>query len=288
MPQEDIHVVVNTAEDIRVCGHLITPDIDTVLYLFAGKLNRDRWWGIAGDTYHTHQAMLDAGYDEGMLVGDLDRATHIMRSEMIGKGLSLTEATRKLCEAFGISGGVYPMTDNPVATHIHTPEGKLHFQDFWVGRRGEPDVLDVEVEGLRDASISPAVRELLGQEKNVLIGPSNPITSIGPIIGLSGMAEILREKNVIAVSPVIGNNPVSGPAGKFMRAKGYEVSPAGVAQYYADFLDVMVIDSQDIPPVPDMANSGCRFIKSNILMNCVSASTSLAQTILCLFEKSPV
>ncbi|MBP2030853.1 LPPG:FO 2-phospho-L-lactate transferase [Methanohalophilus levihalophilus] len=285
LPHEDIHVVVNTAEDIWVGGNLITPDIDTVLYLFSEKIDRSKWWGVDGDTFQTHQSMLDAGFDEGMMIGDVDRATHIMRSELLRSGLSLTESIRELCRHFGISAGIYPMTDDPVSTYISIPEGKLHFQDFWVGKRGEPDVLDVTIDGIRNASISPSVLELLEKEDNVLIGPSNPITSIGPIIALPGMVDILKGKNVVAISPIIGNEPVSGPAGKLMAAKGYDVSSKGVAECYADFLDVMVIDSTDTSDIKDIESVGCEVRQENTLMKSVEVSENLSESVIRIFKE---
>lgn len=285
MPHENMHVVVNTAEDVWVCGNLITPDIDTVLYMFSEKIDRDKWWGIAGDTFHTHQAMLDSGYDEGMMVGDVDRGTHIMRSEMLRNGFSLTEATLGLCRSFGISAGIYPMSDDPVSTYIETPEGRLHFQDFWVKQRGEPEVTDVIFEGIGNASISPSVMQLLNRENNVLIGPSNPITSIGPIIALPGMSDILAKKNVVAVSPIIGNKPVSGPAGKLMQAKGYEVSSKGVAESYSDFLDVLVIDSRDNSDISRIEASGCSVRREDTLMKSTEISISLSKTVLGVFDE---
>ncbi len=137
------------------------------------------------------------------------------------------------------------MTDERVSTRIITPDGELHFQEFWVTKRGEPEVLDVRFDGIEHASPTKAVINALESAHEVLIGPSNPITSIGPILGLKGIRELLRGKEVVAVSPVVGNAPVSGPAGKLMRAKGFEVSPYGVYRCYADFLDVLVIDKSD-------------------------------------------
>ena len=148
-------------------------------------------------------------------------------------------------KSFGVNANVFPMSDDSVSSMITTPEGRMHFQDFWVGKHGEPEVLEVSQEGIEKASISPAVLEALEREDTVLIGPSNPITSIGPIIELPGMRDILKEKKVIAVSPIIGTEPVSGPAGKLMTARGIEVSSYGVASYYSDFLDHLVIDERD-------------------------------------------
>lgn len=284
MPEEDITVIVNTAEDLWVSGNLVTPDIDTVLYLFSDMVDLDKWWGVKGDSFRTYELMRSLGHRERMMLGDLDRATHIVRTEYLRQGYVLTDAIRKLSVAMGVKSRVLPMSDDPVSTTIVTPQGKMHFQDFWIAGRGEPEVLDVFQEGIGQASISPAVAEALEAEDDVLIGPSNPITSIGPIVGLPGMTDILRKKNVVAVSPIIGNEPVSGPAGKLMRAKGLPVSSLGVAAYYRDFLDVMVIDQRD--PVNDtmFADMGCRVVRADTLMKTREISMELSRQLMRLFK----
>ncbi|MFI5383655.1 MAG: 2-phospho-L-lactate transferase, partial [Methanosarcina thermophila] len=230
LPAEELTVVVNTAEDLWVSGNMICPDLDTVLYLFSDQIDRKRWWGIKDDTFLTYERMKELGVTESMKLGDKDRATHIIRSNFLRQGISLTDATLELASIFGIKAKILPMSDDPIFTYIETPEGVMHFQDFWIGRHGEPDVLGVEIRGVSEASISPKVLEALENDDKVLIGPSNPITSIGPIISLPGMRDILKKKMVVAVSPIIGNAPVSGPAGKLMAASGLEVSSMGVAE----------------------------------------------------------
>ncbi|SDF50701.1 LPPG:FO 2-phospho-L-lactate transferase [Methanolobus vulcani] len=279
-PEEKITVVVNTAEDIWVSGNLITPDIDTVLYLLSGRLDTSKWWGVKDDTYRTHGAMKELGYDEVMMLGDIDRATHIMRSDMLRSGLTLTESIVGLSKSFGVKANVFPMSDDPVSSMISTPEGKMHFQDFWVGKHGGPEVLEVCQEGIDKASISPAVVEALEREDNVLIGPSNPITSIGPIIELPGMRDILKEKKVVAVSPIIGTEPVSGPAGKLMTARSIEVSSYGLASYYSDFLDHLIIDERDPIDVGRFSGLGCSVSRTDTLMKAVNVSRNLAETVL--------
>ena len=235
LPAEELTVVVNTAEDLWVSGNLICPDIDTVLYLLSDQIDRKKWWGIEDDSFVTFDRMLELGVTENMKIGDMDRATHIIRSNLLRSGASLTEATIKLASIFGIKEKILPMSDDPIATYVETPEGTMHFQDFWIGKDGEPDVTGVDIRGISEASISPKVLEALQNDDKVLIGPSNPITSIGPIISLPGMKDLLKKKTVVAVSPIIGNAPVSGPAGKLMQACGLEVSSMGVVEYYQDF-----------------------------------------------------
>ncbi|MDW7732304.1 MAG: 2-phospho-L-lactate transferase [Methanolobus sp.] len=278
--EKGITVVVNTAEDLWVSGNLVTPDIDTVLYLFSDRIDLKKWWGIEGDTFRTHEAMKSLGHRERMMLGDLDRATHVMRSNYLREGNTLTEAIMKLSDSMGIKARVFPMSDDPVSTTIVTPSGKMHFQDFWIANRGEPEVLDVFQEGIDRAAISPAVLRALENEDEVLIGPSNPITSIGPIIGLPGMVDILRTKKVIAVSPIIGNEPVSGPAGKLMHARGIDVSSAGVAAYYSEFVDTFIIDNQDAIEDAAFEDVGCKVVRADTMMRSVDVSVGLSELIL--------
>jgi LPPG:FO 2-phospho-L-lactate transferase len=215
----------------------------------AGVIDKDKWWGIGDDSFYTHIVLSRLDYEEPMMIGDKDRATHIIRSELLRRGKSLTEATSLLARNFGIAAKILPMTDDPasVSTKIITPDGELHFQDFWVSKRGEPEVSDVFFDGIEKVKPSEEVMNVLESESEeiVLIGPSNPITSIGPILNLRGIRQLLKHKKVVAISPIVGNKPISGPAGKFMRAKGFEVSPYGVFKCYEDFLAMLVIDKGD-------------------------------------------
>ncbi len=280
IPDEEITVIVNTAEDIMISGNLVSPDVDTVLYLFSGKLDESKWWGIRDDTFHTHTALKKLGINEKLMIGDKDRAAHILRSELMRNGASLTRATLQLSTALRIKAIVLPMCDEKVDTMINTPQGQMHFQDFWVGAHGEPDVLDIEIKGLEKAKTTREVMEALGSEDNVIIGPSNPITSIGPILALKYMRGILSMKKVIAVSPVIGDSPVSGPAGKLMKAQGFAVSSLGVAEYYGDILDTMVIDERDTADEEDFP---VRVERCDTLMTSVEKSEALAKKVIGLF-----
>lgn len=278
LPDEEVTVIVNTAEDIVVSGNLVSPDLDTVLYLFSGMLDSEKWWGVKDDTYHTYNALKRFGIDEKLMIGDEDRATHIFRSELMRKGESLTKATLKISSMLGIKANILPMCDEKVETMINTPEGRMHFQDFWVGEGGRPEVLDVELKGIKSAKPTKEVLNALDSEENVLIGPSNPITSIMPILALKGMRKILAKKKVIAVSPIIGNSPVSGPAGKFMSACGYEVSSKGVAGCYGDILDIMVVDEKDAAE-----NLLLRTFRCDTMMTSIEKSEALAKCVLELF-----
>ncbi|MFC7202327.1 2-phospho-L-lactate transferase [Haloferax namakaokahaiae] len=269
----DTTVVANTGDDVELGGHLVCPDVDTVLFHGGGVLDTERWWGIADDTTETddelHRLADAAGLESGprylaadaqtsgrelarwrrfsgiaefMEIGDRDRAVHITRTSLLDEGNSLTEVTQTLADAFGLDSSLLPMSDDPVATMIHTDEGVLHFQEYWVHRRAEPDVQAVEFRGAEEATLTPRVREALADP--VVVGPSNPITSIGPMLALDGFEDALHETPVVAVSPFVEDTVFSGPAAGLMEGVGYEASTAGVAEAYP-FADAFVLDTDD-------------------------------------------
>jgi LPPG:FO 2-phospho-L-lactate transferase len=247
---QKINVVVNTAEDVWISGGHLSPDIDTVMYLFAGALNTETWWGIAGDTFLTHKALLDLGADEYIAIGDRDRAVQIARGELLNKGKTLTEATVILCRNMGIKAGVLPMTNSPVATMVRSSGEYIHFQEYWVRCKGS-----IPVDAVKRVPESPPpatddVITAITEADAVIIGPSNPVTSILPILECQGVREALREQYVIAVSPFIGEAPFSGPAGELMKAKGFSPSSLGTWELYRDFLDLFVQDERDTVTVP--------------------------------------
>uniref|UniRef100_A0A7C3RDQ4 2-phospho-L-lactate transferase n=1 Tax=Archaeoglobus fulgidus TaxID=2234 RepID=A0A7C3RDQ4_ARCFL len=274
----DFWVVVNTAEDVWVSGNKICPDIDSVIYALAEVIDDEKWWGVRGDTFITHERLKTLGFDEGMKIGDLDRATHILRSEVLRAGKSLCEATKAVADAYGVSHEIFPMCEEEVSTIVVTEVGEMHFQEFWVLRRGEPEVKDVYFKGIEKAKIPEEVEKRLKKEEEVLIGPSNPITSILPILSVEDFRDRLRDKKVVAISPIVGRAAVSGPAGKLMRAKGYEVSPKGVAEVYADFLDLLVVDHADRGVI---RNS----VATNTIMKSKEDAVRLAEFVVSLFDR---
>ncbi|WP_148415272.1 2-phospho-L-lactate transferase [Haloferax sp. KTX1] len=266
-------VVANTGDDVELGGHLVCPDVDTVLFAGGGVLDTDRWWGVAGDTTATddelHRLADAAGLESGprylpesaqtagrdiarwrrfsgvaefMEIGDRDRAVHITRTSLLDEGNTLTEVTQALADAFDLDVSVRPMSDDPVATLIHTDEGTMHFQEYWVHRRADPTVRDVEFRGADDATVTDEVADAL--EEPVVVGPSNPVTSIGPMLAIDGFADALADTPVVAVSPFVEDTVFSGPAADLMAGVGYEPSTAGVAEAYP-FADAFVLDADD-------------------------------------------
>ena len=272
---EDIAVIVNTAEDIWVSGNKVTPDVDSVIYTIAGVIDDQKWWGLKGDTFNTWESLKAMGHFEELMIGDRDRAVHILRTELIRSGLSLTDTTREICDSFQIKTKVLPMSEEDITSVITTTEGEMHFQDFWITYRGEPEVTDVRLYG----TLKPAdeVMDALNISDNIIIGPSNPITSIGPILALDGVQDALKIKFVVAVSPFIGDKPISGPAAKLMKARGLEASTRGVAEFYKDLVDVFIMDERDNT---DLSDFDFEVAKFDTLMTDVSKSKALADFVL--------
>jgi LPPG:FO 2-phospho-L-lactate transferase len=250
LTDEEIAVVVNTGEDIWISGNHMSPDIDTVMYLFLGILNTSTWWGIAGDTFTTHEMLKKFQTDEYIAIGDKDRAVQIARGELLRNGSTLTQATQQLCVKSGIRASVLPMADTPVTTMISSSEKLMHFQEYWVKYKGA-----VTIDAVKRIPDPPpqATAQVIDAIKNadaVVIGPSNPVTSILPILECTGTRSALKDKFVIAVSPFIGNVPFSGPAGALMQAMGFKPSSQGTRDLYHDFIDVFIQDVRDPVEVP--------------------------------------
>lgn len=273
--RHEISVIVNTAEDIWISGNHLSPDLDTVMYLFAGILNTDTWWGIRNDSFTTHEEIIRLGIDEFISIGDKDRAVHIARGEMLRKGMRLTNATKILCDRFGVRENVLPMTDSEVTTQVKTDLGLIHFQEYWVRAKGKIEIEKVVRSYIEPPVATEEVLAVIEASDTVVIGPSNPITSISPILACEGIKNALLDKFVIAVSPFIGNAPISGPAGALMQAEGFDPSSLGTFNCYEAILDIFVQDIRD----PVMVNQSVRF---DTLMTNEEKSVALAREILSL------
>jgi LPPG:FO 2-phospho-L-lactate transferase len=245
------------------------------MYLFAGILNTDTWWGIRNDSFTTHEEIIRLGVDEFISIGDKDRAVHIARGEMLRKGMRLTNATKILCDRFGVRENVLPMTDSEVATQVKTDLGLIHFQEYWVRAKGKIDIEKVVRSYVEPPIATEEVLSVIDASDTVVIGPSNPITSISPILACEGIKNALLEKFVIAVSPFIGNAPISGPAGALMQAEGFEPSSLGTFNCYEGITDIFIQDIRD----PVMVNQSVRF---DTLMTDEEKSVALAREILSL------
>jgi len=278
MNRHELSVIVNTAEDIWISGNHISPDLDTVMYLFAGILNTDTWWGVRNDTFTTHNEITRLGMDEFITIGDKDRAVHIARGRMMRDGMRLTNATKILCDRFGVRENVLPMTDTEVTTQVKTALGLIHFQEYWVRAKGKIEIEQV----VRSYKNPPVATEeglaLIEASEAVVIGPSNPITSISPILECEGMRQAIQKKLVLTVSPFLGNSPISGPAGALMQAAGFEPSSQGTIECYEGITDIFV---QDIRDSVRIDNS----VRFDTLMTSEEKSVALAREILSLVKR---
>ncbi|HEY1731649.1 MAG TPA: 2-phospho-L-lactate transferase [Terriglobales bacterium] len=243
----DLTVVVNTGDDIDWWGLHISPDIDSVLYGLSGLLSKDRGWGVDGDSFRCLDRMKQLGQPGWFSLGDLDLATHLTRTARLRAGRSLSETTAELAEKFGIRARVLPMSDQRVSTMLDTSKGTLTFQEYFVRERHQVEVQAVRFQDADEAHPAPGVIESIKSADAILLAPSNPVTSIGPILAVPGIREALRTTGatVAAVSPIVGGAAVSGPAAQLMQMKGWPSTITGVAQAYHDFLDILVADVTD-------------------------------------------
>ena len=243
----DVNVITNVGDDYWLYGMYICPDIDTIIYGLSDLLDIDKGWGIKKDTFGFLRQMEVFGEETWFRIGDRDTATHLTRTNMLKNGKSLSDITKWLCEKFAIEIKVIPATDNTVSTRITTEKGKLHLQEYWVKYRGMDAVKGIEYEGIEKARPNPEAVSAIHDAELIVIAPGNPLTSIGPMLMMKGIKkELVKNKHkVVAVSPIIGDSTVSGPAGKYMQAAGIEVSAYGVARFYADVCSKLVIDTKD-------------------------------------------
>jgi len=245
---EELTVIVNTADDVWWNGLYISPDVDTILYLFANIIDTDKYWGIRGDTFYAlNQLSKYSAEWTWFSIGDRDLATHIIRTYLLKKGYKLHEIVKYLSEKMHVKATILPMSNDRVETIVKTNKGTMNIQEYLVRFKAEPEVYEIKFPGLEKAKPTPGVIEAIERADMLIIGPSNPVNSIGPIISLKGVKEKLTRLKapIIAVSPIVSGKPVSGPADKFMRALGYEPSPIGIVEIYKEFLDGIVIDVVD-------------------------------------------
>jgi len=281
IPNEDISVIVNTGEDTYIGDIYLSPDIDTVLYTFSDLINDETWYGLKGDTFICHEQLKKFGFDEVLKIGDKDRALKMHKASSLKNGVPMSEIVDIERKSLSLKSKIYPMSNERVESKVLIEENNekilLKFHDFWIFRKGNAKVLDIFYENSNYAKAADGVIKAIEESDFILIGPSNPITSIGPILSISEIKNALKEKLVFAVSPIVGENPVSGPAGTLMNAKGYPVSAVGVYEYYKDIVDVLVLDNSDINKKKDI---NCEVLYANTIMKTIDDKITLARNIL--------
>jgi len=278
----DLTIVGNTGDDTEVWGLHVSPDLDTVTYALAGLLDVARGWGRADETFHALQAMASLGAPTWFSLGDRDLATHLVRTAALREGETLTAITARLAARLGVAARILPMSDAPVRTSVTTTEGRLAFQEYFVRDKAQGEVVAVAYDGAATARPAPGVVEAIAGADLVLVCPSNPVTSIGPILAVPGIVAALRTTRapVVGVSPIVGGAPVSGPAGRLMQARGLDVSPLGVAAAYAPWLRTLLIDARDAKLADALGEAGVKAVAADIVMTDRASEIALARRVL--------
>ena len=283
----ELTIICNTGDDAIFHGLYVSPDIDTITYTLAGLNDSAKGWGIRDDSFVALEQLRRLGNDAWFNLGDKDLATHITRTRLLREGRTLSEATDYLRRRFSVRSTILPMSDQRIETRVTTPQGEISFQEFFVKQRWTPMVSAVRYQGAEKSQAAPGVLDAIRHAHTILVCPSNPITSIGPILSVPGIRVALTECTapVIAVSPLIGATAISGPAHKLMIAGGFETSALGVARCYADFLDTMLIANEDSRLREPIEGLGVTVFTANIRMPGLADKRRLARQLLALAQK---
>ena len=278
----DVNVISNVGDNYWLYGMYVCPDIDTIVYGLSDLLDYERGWGIKKDTFGFLRQMEIFGEETWFRIGDRDTATHLMRTNMLKNGKNLSDITKWMCEKFAVEARVIPVTDNSVETRITTNKGDLHLQEYWVKYRGKDEVEGIQYVGADKARPNPEAVNAMHDSEMVIIAPGNPLTSIGPMLSIKGIRKELSKikKKVVAVSPLIGDKAISGPAAKYLAAAGIEVSAYGIAKMYSDVCSNMVIDSKDKTLAKQIQNLDMHVYDAKIKMINKAAEQALASFIL--------
>lgn len=287
MDPVDLTVIVNTGDDIVMHGLHVSPDPDIITYTLAGVVNEETGWGIAGETFRVGEGLARYGRPVWFNLGDRDLATHIHRSALLKNGRSLSQAMDSIRTGLGVRTRLLPMSDDLVPTMLETHEGRMHLQDYLVRRRCEPKLKKIVFEGVERAQPAPGVIEAIEQADGIVISPSNPLISIGPILAVPGIREALRKRrsDVIAVCPLVGGKSLKGPSDKMMAELRYEVSAAGVAALYRDICGTFMIDETDEMGGGAIEALGVKPVVRPTVMKGIEDKERLARHVLALFRR---
>ncbi len=280
----DLTVIVNTADDLELYGLAIWPDHDTVAYTLAGLDDEERGWGLRDETWTVMDAIAALGDDPWFRLGDRDLATHLWRTERLRAGVRPTDVAIELRARLGIAPTILPMADEPVRTQVRTDEGWLAFQEYFVHRHQAPDVHEVRFDGIDDARATPEVIAALAAADLVVIAPSNPFVSVGPLLAVPGLRDALEAARtrapIVAVSGIVGGKALKGPADRMLGSLGHEASALGVARLYRGLVDVFVVDTLDADLAPAIEALGMRVVVTDTIMTDDAARSRVAGAIL--------
>ena len=282
MDPRDLTVIVNTGDDIVLHGLKISPDLDIVTYTLAGVVDEAKGWGFRDETFHALERLTVFGRINWFNLGDRDLATHIHRSAMLAEGRSLSDAAESIRSSLGAKARILPMCDDPVPTMIGTADGEVHFQEYLVKRRAQPAVLGIRFDGVEKARPAGGVLEAIRDAGRIVICPSNPLISIGPILAVPGIRDALRarKRSVVGVCPIVAGKSLKGPSDKMLTDLGHEPSAFGVAKLYADFTGVFVIDPADKPQAEHIRKLGMKVEVSPTVMTTRAQKRKLARFLL--------
>ncbi len=285
---QDVTVIVNVGDDLTIHGLHVSPDLDSITYHLSGTVHAAQQWGRAEESFVVATELERFGHSRWFTLGDRDLATHLHRTQRLEAGLALSQVTAEVCEAFGVRVRLLPVTDDPVATRVLTADGRdLHFQEYWVGERAEPEVSSIELRGRQDARPAPGVIEALLDATTVLVAPSNPVVSIGTVLAVPGVTEALRTTTapIVGVSPIVAGGVVRGMADKLLPAIGVPVSAVGVAAHYASWLDGWVLDDEDAAHAAGVRALGLAVSCTDTIMDEPGVAAKLARTALDLADQ---
>ena len=278
----NLSIVVNTADDFELWGLRICPDLDTVMYTLAGLANKETGWGVTGESFNALAMLSTYNEDAWFQLGDRDLATHILRTERLRSGKGLTEVTSGLAAALGVQSTLLPMCDEPVSTFLKIPEGLLEFQEYFVRRGQRDEVSRVELRGIEDARVTAETVEAITGAEAIILCPSNPIVSIGPVLAVPGMREVLKNSLTpkVAVSPIVDGRALKGPADRMLRSLGHEVSATGVARIYEGVVEGFVGCRSDVGEEPEISSLGMRVFATDAVMRDEADRERLAREVL--------
>lgn len=284
MPSEDLTVIVNTGDDIELHGLAISPDLDIVTYTLANVVNPETGWGIQGDTFHALRTLGQYGRESWFNLGDVDLATHIHRTALLRSGQTLSQVTDSIRRAFQVGSRILPMSDQPVRTIIASDQGVHHFQEYLVKLRAEPVVEKILFDGIAEAMPAPGVLQSLDDAERIVICPSNPLISIGPILAVPGVRDALERNSakVVAISPIVGGRSLKGPSDRMLAQLGMEVSALGVARLYTGLAATYVIDPEDAAQATEIERLGLQVVVTTTVMRSAEDKERLARQILAL------
>ncbi len=281
VPFDDLLIVGNTGDDFELYGLHISPDLDIVMYTLAGIVDEAKGYGVAGDTFHCLDMLKRLGFETWFGLGDRDLAVHVVRTELLGTGMTLSQTTAELCRMLHVKVRLVPMSDDPVRTKVLTGQLRLDFQEYFVKRRAEDVVSGVIYDGCEKAKTAPGILEAIERAERIVICPSNPLLSVSPMLSIPGFTDGLRRSNarVVGVSPIVGGKALKGPADKIMASLGLEPSAYGVAKFYEDFLDHLIIDNADEQHRSRIESLGVKVTVTDTIMKSVEDSVRLAKVV---------